>query len=77
MVPPLIVKTDVALVKPKPAVADAFATVVMLIVPADILNDAPEDVTFNLLAKFIVPPSIIKLEVEAPLIELPVPVPTL
>ena len=77
MVPPLIVKTDVALVKPKLAVALALATVQILIVPADMLNDAPDEVTFKRLAKFIVPPSMIKLDVVAPPIDWPVETPTL
>ena len=77
--PPLIVNDDVALVNPKLGEAEeVLPAVFMLMIPADMLKDAGEaDVISNLLAKFMVPPSMMKLEVLAPLIALPVPVPTL
>ena len=77
--PPLMVNDDVALVNPKLGEAeDVLPTVFTFMVPADMLKEAGEaDVTSNLLAKFIVPPSMMKLEVEAPLIEFPDAVPTL
>ena len=79
MVPPLIVKYEVVLVNPKLGDADEILpTVLTFITPFDMLKEhgIPE-VTNNLLAKFIVPPSIIKIEVVAPPIELPAAVPTL
>ena len=79
MVPPLIVKNEVVLVKPKLGDADeVLPTVLTLITPFDIVNEhGAADVTNNLLAIFIVPPSIIKVEVVAPPIAFPIVVPTL
>ena len=76
--PPLIVNDDVALVNPKLGDADeVFPTVLILIVPDDMLNDADAEVTSRRLAKFIVAPSTMKLDVVAPPIAFPAAVPTL
>ena len=67
MVPPLMVNTEVVLVKPNPGEAVVeFPTVVTLMVPALILKEAPEEAITNLLAMFIVPPSFMKMDVVAP-----------
>ena len=79
MVPPLIVNNEEALVKPKLGDADeVLPTVLTFITPFDMVKEqGAADVISNRLAKFMVPPSIIKVEVVAPLIELPAAVPTL
>ena len=79
IVPPLIVNKEDALVKPKLGDAEeVLPTVLTFITPLDIVNEqGAAAVTSNRLAKFMVPPSIINVEVVAPPIELPAAVPTL